>query len=108
MSGVRAQRWPVAGPLQDLDRLLLLCVVSLVALGLVMVASASMTSADRDMGEPFYYLLRQSLYLGMGVTAGLICLSIPLDVWERSSFLLLIFAYLLLISLRGGNKPAAA
>jgi cell division protein FtsW len=98
MSGVRAQRWPVAGPLQDLDRLLLLCAVSLVALGLVMVASASMTSADRDMGEPLYYLLRQSLYLGIGLTAGLICLSIPLDVWERSSFLLLIFAYLLLIS----------
>jgi len=85
-------------PGEEIDRLLMLVVGALLSLGLLMVLSASITAADRDMGAPFYYLFRQSAYLGAGLVAGLLCLRIPMRFWERSSVLLLVAAYLLLIA----------
>ncbi len=38
------------------DQPLVITVAVLLALGLVMVTSASITTADRAFGEPFYYL----------------------------------------------------
>ena len=50
-----------------LDYVLLLAAIALASLGLVMVASASITFADRDLGQPFYYAMRQAVYIGIGV-----------------------------------------
>jgi cell division protein FtsW len=98
MSAGRVSRLVPGLPGAEMDRLLMLVVAALLSLGLLMVLSASITAADRELGEPFYYLLRQSAYLGLGLMAGLGCLWIPMQFWERSSVILLIFAYLLLIA----------
>jgi cell division protein FtsW len=79
-----------------MDRLLLLVVAAIVGLGLLMVVSASITAADRELGQPFFYLTRQIIYLGIGIGVALGCLLVPMDVWERSSPIMLIVAYLLL------------
>ncbi len=88
------------GPLgfrpQELDRQLLWPFILLLSLGLVMVASASVAVADRSTGDSFHYLYRQLAYAGIGLLALAMMLSIPLQVWERSSFLLLAAALLLL------------
>jgi cell division protein FtsW len=69
--------------LGDLDGPLLLAVLSLVALGLVMVASASVGLAEQRTGNPFHYLERQALFLTLGgVLAGLV-LRVPVRVWEH-------------------------
>lgn len=79
------------------DHSLLLAVFVLLGLGLVMVGSASIAIADRELGQPFYYLFRQSLYVLFGIALGAIVVRVPLHVWERLSVLLLISGILLLL-----------
>ena len=54
---------------EGLDGVLIVITGVLLCLGLVMVASASITVADRQMGHPFYYLYRQLIATGLGVMA---------------------------------------
>jgi cell division protein FtsW len=98
MTARRISRPVPALPVEEMDRLLIVVVAALLSLGLLMVLSASITAADREMGEPFYYLLRQTVYLGLGLGAGIVCLWVPMRFWERSSVILLILAYLLLVA----------
>ncbi len=98
MSAGRTSRLVPAVPVKEMDRLLMVVVAVLLSLGLVMVLSASITAADRDIGEPFYYLFRQTAYLGLGLAAGVACLRVPMQFWERSSLILLIIAFLLLVA----------
>ena len=79
------------------DLPLVLAVFALLAFGLIMVGSASIAIADRELGQPFYYLIRQAIYicLGMGIATAIVW--IPLYVWERFSALLLISGILLLV-----------
>lgn len=78
------------------DRVLLALAAAILLIGLVMVASASVSLADKLDGNPFYYLERQFVYalIGAGVAAVLYCL--PLAGWQRGGYLLLICACLLL------------
>lgn len=98
MTARRISRPIPALPVEEMDRLLIVVVAALLSLGLLMVLSASITAADREIGEPFYYLLRQTAYLGLGMAAGVACLWVPMRFWERSSVILLVLAYLLLIA----------
>ncbi|MEO5573526.1 MAG: putative lipid II flippase FtsW [Gammaproteobacteria bacterium] len=71
-------------------------VIALLALGLVMVCSASITIAERELNQPFYYLLRQLAYVGAGLLLAYAVLRTRLVVWEKSAPLLLLFGILLL------------
>ena len=44
------------GHLDKLDSVLLITGLALLAIGLVMVTSASISVADRNLSSPFYYL----------------------------------------------------
>ncbi len=87
---------PLGFRLPELDRGLLWPVALLLSLGLVMVASASVAVADRHTGDSLYYFWRQLAYAGVGTGAAVLMLSVPMAAWERSSFLLLALALLLL------------
>ena len=82
---------------RQLDRPFCLAVVTLLALGLVMVASASVAVAESMTGNPMYYFFRQLIYTAMGlaVGAGLFC--VPMTVWARHGFWLLALALFLLM-----------
>lgn len=69
----------------------------LLALGLLMVASASMPIADRQTGQPFYFLFRQGLYVLVGLLVGGIVYQIPVARWRRAGPLLLLAAIVLLV-----------
>jgi cell division protein FtsW len=86
-----ARRTPAAwdGPL-----VLVVCV--LLGLGLVMVESASVSMADRQLGTPFFFLTRQLMTLGIGVLLGLIAVRMPLELWQRLGLPMLILATALL------------
>lgn len=82
---------------QPLDWLLILLAGTLLGFGLIMIASASVAIADRQLGDPSYYLIRQSLYAGLGVAVAMIVWQIPLVLWQRLGPLLLFIATLLLM-----------
>ncbi len=79
------------------DQVLLMIVAAIVLLGLVMVTSASISIADRQMQEPMHYLERQIIGVIMGVLAATFMMFIPTNVWERMAMPLLMFAFLLLV-----------
>ena len=84
--------------LPRMDYLLLFAVMALAALGLVMVASASITLADRELGQPFYYALRQAIYIGAGVLLGMGVYRLRLALVEEAGLLLLLTAFALLLA----------
>ena len=80
-----------------IDLALLLTVIALISLGLVMVASASVSIAERQTGEPLYYFNRQLLYVGFGVLGMAIVYRIRLSFWEKVGIPLLIMVVILLM-----------
>jgi cell division protein FtsW len=95
MSAVITQ---AAAPTLRLDPWLAGTAVTLALLGAVMVASASITMADRALGQPLYYLSRQLVYVGVGGLAAAVCMLIPLRTLEQASPLLITGAMLLLVA----------
>ena len=94
------QSWaaPLIGPQRlDFDWRLLLAVTALLSLGLVMVSSASMEVAAGNLGNPLHYMMRQLIYLSLGVLALLTALMMPVRLWEQFRFVLLGLAFLLLV-----------
>ncbi len=70
---------------------------AMLLIGLVMVASASIVIADRELHAPFYFLVRQGFYALIGLLGLLLAMAIPLELWVRSRYLLLGCALLLLV-----------
>ncbi len=71
--------------------------LALMFLGLIMVGSASVSVADRELGAPFYYLWRQLLFTGMGLLAAIITVRIPMRVWQEVGPALMVLNLLLLV-----------
>ena len=71
---------------------------AILTLGLVMVASASIALADRQTGQPLYYLWRQLGYTAAGVLLMALTVRIPLARW-RAHGPLLLFASVVLLGL---------
>jgi cell division protein FtsW len=80
-----------------LDPVLILIVGGLLLIGLIMVTSASISVADRSLGDPFFFLKRQLTYVGMGMVAAAAAAAMPTSVWERLAFPLLLLAFALLV-----------
>ncbi len=81
----------------NLDMALVGVIVLLLGIGLVMVASSSISIAEKQMANPFHYLIRQMVFVIAGITAGVIAINIPIKVWEKMGLMLVIAAYALLI-----------
>jgi cell division protein FtsW len=82
----------------NVDAPSLAALIALMVLGTIMVSSASISLADRDMGEPLYFLLRQLGALAIGCIAAFIVMLIPTEFWFRMNWLLLLGAIVLLVS----------
>jgi len=82
-----------------IDVVLLLAALIILCLGLIMVASTSVSIADKNAAQPFYYFIRQSIYAGVGILAGLIVFRVPLSVWMKSGPMLIVVSVVLLLML---------
>jgi len=78
------------------DAPLLVAITALLCLGLVMVASASVTIADRQTGEPFYYFFRQLMFVGIGIGAAVPVLAVRMEHWQKAGPMLLMAALVML------------
>lgn len=79
------------------DPVLILATAGIILLGLVMVTSASISVADRQMHEPLYYLGRQSIGLSLGLLSAIFMMFVPTSVWERMAMPLLLLGFLFLV-----------
>jgi cell division protein FtsW len=79
------------------DPWILMASLLLLALGLLMVTSASMPIAYRETGQPFYFLMRQGAFVLIGLFAARVIFQIPLARWRQASPLLLMTAMGLLV-----------
>jgi len=98
MTFLRPYPSPLLGPRGvDLDLPLLVGCLMLLGLGLVMVTSASSEVAAAQAGGPLYYGIRQAIFLGIGLIAGVLVLMVPIATWQRLGWVLLAAAFLLLV-----------
>jgi len=92
--GVRArERMPFAW-----DPVTLGLTAALLLIGLIMVTSASMSIAAKDLGDPFYFLERQFVFSLVGVLCAWMLTRVPVPFWDRYSLALLLFGLLLLLA----------
>ena len=79
------------------DAPLILAVGAVLALGLVMVASASTPIAARVYGDPLAYFWRQSAHLALAAGAMALATRTPIRLWERAGPALMLAAVTLLV-----------
>ena len=87
-------------PQAQYDELLIWVLVGLLALGLVMVYSASIATAEagRFTGyQPAYYLMRHGVFITVGLLAGLFAFQVPVQIWQNYAPYLFLFGAALLI-----------
>ena len=95
-SYVFAQR----GLAPEYDRSLAWTALLLVATGLVMVYSASISTAESSRftgGNSAYFLVRQSVFLGVAILAATLTFMIPVGFWQKSAPWLFLAGLLLLV-----------
>jgi len=73
----------ILGISRHVDPALVLLICTLLCAGLVMLASASISLAERNTGNPFFYLERQLTAVVIGLIGAAAMLHIPSRVWER-------------------------
>ena len=82
------------------DRMLVIVMLALVALGIVMVYSASIALPDsRKFAAytPAYFLTRQMLAVAIGLVVALAVVQLPIALWEKFAPLVFVFALVLLV-----------
>lgn len=90
------------------DRWLLAIVLSLMGIGIVMVYSASVVSAEIQFGDDLYYLKRQLAFMLGGLVVMAIGMNVPYQLLERYARPLMIIAVcLLLLALVPGISSSA-
>lgn len=83
--------------LDNIDMPLLLSAIALLGLGLVMVASSSISIAERQLSDPLYYFWRQFSYSIVGLVAAFIIFKIPLEFLQKSGPVLIVISMFLLM-----------
>ena len=85
-------------PLMDkVDVPLLISALILLGLGLVMVASSSISIAERQLSEPLYYFWRQFTYSIIGIMAAVLIFKIPLNYLQKLGPALIVISMFLLL-----------
>ena len=80
-----------------LDAVTLAIIAAIVLLGLIMVTSASVSSASQDSGQAFYYLERQLLLTLIGLACAALLFALPSALLEKAAGPLLIAGLVLLL-----------
>jgi len=88
------------------DQMLLWVTLILLGLGLVMVYSASIAIAEADKAvghQSTYYLIRQAIFIVIGLTAALVTFQVPIAGWQKMApYLFLLGLFLLVLVLIPG------
>ncbi|MCU7798608.1 MAG: putative lipid II flippase FtsW [gamma proteobacterium symbiont of Lucinoma myriamae] len=80
------------------DPWVIVIAMSIITLGIIMVGSASISIAERNNGEPFYYLYLQLIATGLGLFLGSLVLITPIKIWQKTGPIILFIGVFLLIA----------
>jgi len=97
MSFLQIRPSPLLGRGLDLDFPLLAGCLGLLGLGLVMIASASSEVAAAQTGSPLYHMIRHLIYMVIGLGAAGVVLMVPMSIWQRYGWIMLLAAFALLV-----------
>ncbi|MEZ8194967.1 cell division protein FtsW [Vibrio cortegadensis] len=91
------------------DRQLVWIALGLMLTGLVMVTSASFPISSRLTDQPFHFMFRHAVFLGLALITSSVILQIPLKRWmQYSSYLLALSFFLLVVVLVAGKSVNGA
>ena len=79
------------------DRDLLVALLALLGIGIVMLASASLWVSEKKYADPYVFLERQLLFLGVGVVFAIALYQITMRFWQQLGVRLLPLVLILLI-----------
>ncbi len=79
------------------DRVLMGLALTLLAIGLVAISSASVEYAQINYGDPWFNAKRHAIYLVVALVAGAVTYQFSLGFWQRSGWLCLFGALVLLL-----------
>jgi len=80
-----------------MDGQFLFIIAALSSIGLVMIASSSVSYAEFQFGDKMFFLKRHLLYLCIGISCAAVVLKIPTQFWHDYGLWLLAAAFLVLI-----------
>ena len=84
---------------------LIVTAVTLLCTGIVFSTSASLDIAESLTGNPFHFVIRQLVFISLGIGLALGIYQIPMEVWQKAGpFLLLLSLVLLLLVLIPRNN----
>ena len=90
---MKRRKWFVKGPM---DKEYLLLALILLAVGLLMLLSASYPSAYFETDNPYYYFQRQALFAAAGLVGMLFVSKLDYDLWRHWAIAMLLVSFLLL------------
>lgn len=91
--------WPrITLFLRELDQWLLLSTIAIATIGLVMISSASISFAEHNLGDGFYFLKRQMLYMTLGLVVAALFVYMPSRFWYHNAVPLLVVTIILLVA----------
>jgi cell division protein FtsW len=88
-------------PMQGFDQALVAVVIGLIALGVVMVYSASVALPDNPRFryyEPTHFVSRHLMAIALGAVLAGLALQVPLSVWEKAAPFLFVLSLVLLVA----------
>ena len=86
-------------PQAQFDEPLIWVLITLLALGLVMVYSSSIATAEGSKFtgyQPSYYLLRHGIFVVVGIAAGVTAFQVPVETWKSYAPMLFVSGIVLL------------
>lgn len=88
---------PMPQAVLPFDPWVLSCAVMLVLTGFVMISSASLDVAMKNNGTPYFYVIRQAVFIVLALIGAVIVWNIPLSFWEKTGHWWMLGAGVLLI-----------
>ena len=79
------------------DRSYIILMITMYSIGLIMAASSSMPVAERMFSDPFHFVFRHGIYIGLSLLIAGFTLQIPMSWWHQNSGKLLLLAIALLL-----------
>ncbi|MGH1469769.1 MAG: putative lipid II flippase FtsW [Cellvibrionaceae bacterium] len=81
----------------EIDWVLLGLVITVASIGLLMVASASMSLSESYYENPWHMVVKQGVFLLIGVVAAGCVAMIPVAMWQQYGWVLLVLTFVILL-----------
>lgn len=78
------------------DKWFVFATISIVLMGMLMMTSASIVVSDKQLHQPFYFLVKQLVYLTLGIVLGSAVVQIDTRYWEKMGGYLLVMVMMML------------